>query len=73
MRHIVKRVDADDSVDATGNLAGGHWYDPALAADLEPGSLRAEGILGDKRAILDPDRKRTLWIGRPHATVLRTE
>jgi hypothetical protein len=35
--------------------------------------LCAEGILGDKRAVLDPDRKCTLWIGRPHATVLRAE
>ena len=55
MRHIVKRIDADGGVDTTGNLAGGQWYDPALAADLEPGSLRSEGVLGDKRSVLDPD------------------
>lgn len=55
MRDIIKRVDVDGSVVTTGNLAGGHWYDPALAADVKPGSLRSEGILGDKRAVLDSD------------------
>jgi len=55
MRHIIKRVDVDGRVDTAGNLAGGHWYDPALAADVKPGSFRSEGIPGDKRAVLDPD------------------
>lgn len=71
--HVLKRVDADDRVEAPLDKAGDDRHDAATGADVEVRRLCAEHVLAHARRVLDAYLERSRRTGGPHAAVLGAE
>src|SRR4051812_22144246 len=71
--YVLERMDVDDCIAATVDLAADERHDAAGGADVEGRGARAEAVAGHERRIADHNAQRRPRMRSPDAGVLDAE